>query len=155
MNSPIEEVVGPNVDRLVEIILGKDSLGLHFDWQPSAANLTPDQRAAEVLKWEHKIDEYAALPVEDKLRMQIQDTYVAIHECLEGGKIDVEKMVNDGYTTKELILKLTGIFGILDMQLLTLGSWVNPEVRKALYDKRTKQMSEEIDWGPPRGNEEW
>lgn len=167
LNSPIEEVQGPNVDKLVELIQSKGSTGIHFDWQPSAVTLTPDQRAAEVLKWQDQINEYEALPVETKLRLQIRDTYITLHQCFDEGKIDVRKMVNDEYTVQELLGKLSGIFSRLDVALMTLGNWVDRDVKEKLYEERRKKENlpkliesitpenrhEEVDWGPAQGNE--
>lgn len=140
MGEPVEEIVGPNVERFVEYVLEKGPTFLSFDWNASAADLTPDQRAEEVLRWQKQIDDFAALPPEVKMRAQIVSTYQALHELME---LRVDTEIDDllDPKTKPYVLLLSQIRAGLDRQCLHLNNWLTPEETEAHWELK-KQRAE-------------
>lgn len=122
MGEELSDIHGPNVDKLVEVLLDKGVQAANFGWMATAAALTPDERAAEVLKYQAQIEEYNSLPDETKMRLQIRDTFVALYRGMLETAVDYSTA-----TEVELKQRLINLLVIIDSELLTLRSWVDQE----------------------------
>lgn len=122
MGEELSDIHGSNVDKLVEVLLDKGVQAANFGWMAGAAALTPDERAAEVLKYQAQIEEYNSLPDETKMRLQIRDTFIALYRGMLETAVDYSKV-----TEVELKQRLINLLTIIDHELLTLRNWVDQE----------------------------
>lgn len=144
LGEPLDQIVGPNVDKMVDFFLNKGNVkGLHFDWQEGAKALTPDQRAAEVLKWQTQITEYASLPVEQRMYDTILTAYKELRKVNKLTRFDVKRLIDsdESYTVDDLQKVLSEIFGIVEgIQLFSLGNWITREDQQAIWDEEKAEQ---------------
>jgi hypothetical protein len=125
MRTPLDEVVGPNVDLFCERY--KTAKGLNFFWGESAHEMTPDERAAYILQVDDSIAKNDARPERDRMYDEMLKSYSAMNQAIKNCQFDVDRICNNPYTAEELENRLHNIFGIIESAQMTLGNWITRE----------------------------
>lgn len=103
----------------------------HVSWGPEAHKLNKEEMAKAVLDMIEETKKWNALSTEEKMRRQIKEVYEDLEEAIKLTQTDFK----EPFEMSEDRKKLSELFCILDMSLLTLGNWVSNEDRIKIRNK--------------------
>lgn len=107
-------------------------------WGPAAHLMSHEERAKSILEVEAQLSAYKALPLEEKMRIDILRAYEAMHKAMDLCKVDVRTMF-DPEDPEVLRKKLMKIFGLLEMPALHLGNYVSNAERESIRKRRDEE----------------
>lgn len=127
--------MGPNEKKLHEVLKRHFDAGMqniHFDWADGASERSREERCAAVVSALEEVDRWNSLSVEEQMRIQIRQVYEELDQIKGLCRFNVrdwDKPVEDARK------KLSKIFGIVDMAMLTLGNWIDPKEKAAIRQR--------------------
>jgi hypothetical protein len=127
-----------NIEKLVEKVTKHVEAGMkdiHFSWASDADKLTPEERAAEVLKALEEMERIQNMTREERILYDMRCVYEYVKYSME--VLSYNRL--DKISEKELQRRVWVAWGSLDMVLCLMGNWIKMD------DKIKKHLKQQFE----------
>lgn len=126
-----------NSDKLKEEIdrmRAEGLINLKFFWGDEAQGKDKEELYGAVLEVLEETKKWRALPDEEKMRIQIEQSYGYLKKAIKECKFSIDEVISDideGKRVQELHSRISRMFGNIEGAMILLGNWVrNSKERK-------------------------
>lgn len=120
-------------EKFWEAVQNRGLRNMHVTWGPEANELTPDERASQILAVMEESERWDSLPDEEKMRIQIRQSYEDLSNVIDLCKSHASDISEDS-------LRRAKIHGGIEQAMLLLGNWIDQEtltsIRKSRGEKK-------------------
>lgn len=119
--------------ELTDAIEDEGLINIGVSWAHGAEKLTEDERAAEVSKMLAISREWSAKSDEEKMRIQIKESYEYLGNVIDLCKTDLSKP----YDLDEA-KRRSAVFCGIEQAMMLLGNWIDQDDKRAMRAARPK-----------------